>query len=87
MLIGTDAIRESIKTLQDRVNHAKQNILHNAEDIGINHDGIYDNRSITNENNDKLHILDGRIFDLEKGYGELKLKLSVDHEAVVMMCH
>ena len=87
MLIGTDAIRESIKSLQDRVNHAKANILHNAEDIRYNHDGIKDNRDITNENNDKLNILDGRITDLEQGYGELKQKLSVDHETVVIMCH
>ena len=32
-------------------------------------------------------MLDGRIHDLESGYGELRNKMAIDREALVMMCH
>ena len=39
------------------------------------------------DNRERLHVLDGRVHDLEKGYGELHDRLSVDREAITMMCH
>ena len=87
MLIGTEALRESIAALQDRVAHARVHVFNNDGDIDENDSDIEDNRKQIVENLNRLHELDGRLTDLESGYGQLHHLLSVDREALIMMCH
>ena len=87
MLIGTEAIRESIASLQYRVHHARTEVSKNDSAIDNNDKEIAWNRQTIADNRDRLYTLDSRVHDLESGYGELHHKLAVDREALVMMCH
>ena len=49
--------------------------------------GVNDASSITADNRERLHVLDGRIDDLEGGYKDIKQRLASDREVIVMMCH
>ena len=87
MLIGTEAIRESIASLQDRLAHGRIHVNDNDGDIDENDSDIEDNRRQIVQNRTRLTTLDGKIADLEHGYGDLAHKLAIDREAIVMMCH
>ena len=87
MLIGTEALRESIATLQDRVHHARIHVINNDGDIDENDSDIEDNRRQITENRARLHALDDQISSIEHGYADLHHKLAVDREALIMMCH
>jgi len=87
MLIGTEALRESISSLQYRVHHARTEVSQNDQGIDNNDQEIAWNRQQIAENRDRLYTLDGRVHDLETGYGDLHHKLAIDREALIMMCH
>ena len=87
MLIGTEALREAIAKLQERVHEARQAVRNNDKAIDNNDMDISYNRQLIKDNRESLHVLDGRISDLEGGYSELHHKLSIDREAIMMMCH
>ena len=87
MLIGTEALRESIAALQHRVKNVGHNVSDNDIEIDNNDHEINDNRTLVNENRTKLDIRDGKITDLEHNYGELHQRLSADRETLIMMCH
>lgn len=87
MLIGTEALRESIAQLQDRVYHARIHVSNNDGDIDENDSDIEDNRMQIMENLNSLHEIDGKIASLEEGYAQLHHLLAVDREALIMMCH
>ena len=87
MLIGTEALRESIAGLQYRIHHARQECSKNDADI-LKHDAqIQQNRDMISENRDRMYKLDGKVHDIESGYSGLSLKLAIDRDAVIMMCH
>lgn len=86
MLIGTEAIRESIAALQHRVHHARQEVGNNDSNIDNNDRDIAWNRNQISENRDRLYGLEARVHDLENGYKSLHHTLAVDREALVMMC-
>lgn len=87
MLIGTEALRESIAALKDRVHHAKIHVSNNDGDIHENDSDIEDNKKQISWNRDKLHALGGAVHNIENGYAELQQRLAIDREALVMMCH
>ena len=58
MLIGTEAIRESIATLRDRVAHARVHIHENDANIAENDSDIRDNRKQIAQNRERLYALD-----------------------------
>ena len=87
MLIGTEALRESIAALQDRVAHARVHVSNNDSDIDENDSDIEDNRAQIMENLNRLHELDGKMGSLESGYGELHHLIDIDRAAIIMMCH
>lgn len=87
MLIGTEALRESIDALQRRVALANEAVRKNDFFITHNDDDISWNRIQIAENRDRLFDLDNRVHDLEHGYDAFSMKLAVDREAIIMMCH
>ena len=87
MLIGTEALRESIAGLQYRIHHARQECSKNDQDIDRHDLQIDWNRNMISDNRDRMYTLDGKVHDLESGYAGLSLKLGIDREAVIMMCH
>ena len=87
MLIGTEALRESIAALKDRVYHARHFIDENDREIHANDQDIDDNRLQIEQNRKRLVGIDGKLHDLESGYEELHHKLAIDREALIMMCH
>lgn len=87
MLIGTEALRESIAQLKDRVNHAQIHVHDNDHAIEENDSDIEDNKVQIQQNRDKLHALGAAVHNIENGYAELQQKLAIDREALVMMCH
>lgn len=87
MLIGTEALRESISALRDRVHHARIHVDENDGDIHENDSDIDDNRKQIEMNRQRLISIDGKLHDLEHGYDELHHNLAVDREALIMMCH
>ena len=87
MLIGTEALRESIGALRDRISHVRHHVNLNDHDIDENDSDIEDNRKQIIENKNRLVALDGKIHDLENGYHDLHHKLAIDREVIIMMCH
>ena len=78
MLIGTEALRESILSLEERVAHAHHHVHDNDSDIDENESDIDDNRHQIDDNRARLHVLDDMIHDLEDGYELLHANLDVD---------
>ena len=87
MLIGVEAIRESIAALENRVHYVYDHVQENGSRISANDADIEANRGQIMTNRDNLYELDSRIGDLESGYHGLHSKLAVDREALIMMCH
>ena len=87
MLVGTEALREAISGLQDRVHVTAKSAALSDAVIDENDSDIEDNRAQIKENRSRLSVLLGKITDLEDHYKILQHKLAIDREAIIMMCH
>ena len=87
MLVGTEALREAISGLQDRVHVTAKSASLAEAVIDENDSDIEDNRAQIKENRYRLSKVLDKITDLENHYKILQHKLAIDREAIIMMCH
>ena len=87
MLVGTEALREAISGLQDRVKVTAKSAALSGAVIDENDSDIEDNRAQIKENRARLSVILDKIVDLESHYDILQHKLAIDREAIIMMCH
>lgn len=87
MLIGTEALRESITKLRDRLDTTHSMLSANDFNLQINSRFNGEVGDLLGANAKELTKIDSRIYDLEAGYETLNFKQAIDREAVLMMCH
>ena len=74
MLIGTEALRESITKLRDRLDVAHSMLSANDYNMQINHNFNSEVGDILEANSKNLDKIDARIYDLDAGYKRLNFK-------------
>lgn len=87
MLVGTEALRESITRLRDRLEKARFQLKENDTRIQVNADHNSQVGFLIGKNRDELNSLDTQIGNLEDGYYKLHHEMAIDREAIIMMCH
>lgn len=87
MMIGTEALREAIATLEDRIAHAREYVKNNDHEIDVNDGKIEVNVAQISENRSRLNMLDSKLSYLEVGFDELFHKLALDRDTIIMLCH
>lgn len=87
MMIGTEALREAIAALEDRIANAREYVKANDRQIDVNDKEIEKNVAQINENRSRLNVLDSKLSYLEVGFDELFHKLAVDRDTLIMLCH
>ena len=87
MLIGTEALRESITRLRDRLDGGFTQLRRSDKNIEVNSGFNNDVGGLMLGNSGELTKLDSRMTDLEDGYFHLHHSMTVDRDAITMMCH
>ena len=87
MLIGTEALREQIARLRDRLDGGFVQLRRSDKNIESNASFNSEVGSLMKANNKELDKLDARMNKLEDGYFQLHRQMKVDRDAIIMMCH
>ena len=87
MLIGTEALREQIARLRDRLDGGFVQLRRSDKNIESNASFNSEVGSLMTANNKELDKLDARMNKLEDGYFKLHREMKVDRDAIIMMCH
>lgn len=87
MLIGTEALREQITRLRDRLDGGFVQLRRSDKNIESNASFNSEVGQLMSANNKELDKLDGRMNKLEDGYFKLHREMKADREAIIMMCH
>ena len=74
MLIGTEALRESITKLRDRLDVAHSMLSANDYNLQVNSQFNDEVGDLLEHNSKNLEKIDARIYDLEAGYDKLNFK-------------
>ena len=86
MLVSTEALREAIRGIQDRVKKTALSASQIDSAIDKNDGRIEANRYQIKENRTRLSLLLGKISGIQQGYGVLQQNLAIDRAAIIMQC-
>jgi len=87
MLIGTEALRESIAQIRNRISAQRARLTENNNALQYMSAGNNEVQQLINENSIDLNDLSKELSDIEKGFGALHSRLCLDREVLIMMCH
>lgn len=87
MLIGTEALRESISKLRDRLDVAHSRLGANDQNLKINSQYNGEVGGLLSANRNEMERLESKCRDISAGYERLHNKQAIDREAIIMLCH